>query len=384
MRILYLSLIAILLYGCSDGIAQTTPRFRYLTYTGDGNNNEQSVDTQIGQEITFVCVMPYNLDLPNDTHPGYFYTRTKSCDNFVGTRGGCDADSISFFGTAGDGGYEFCMTPKGIKRWSGDNVILGEHLSRLDTVYSMFVVSDPDSTFMIEGIYVGDGTDPRTISTGASDSIYGVFIMPEEENVSTAHYAINVYGNNDFQYFGERGADAENVTDFSFDVRQNRMNIADTWYAWFVVTKDANYVQTFSYTGNSAANSADTLTFDRAGYKPFLIFGSAFSAASVATGVIGSAALGGDADTTWECTSVVGVDPANGINSSIVKVKADSLILKNGGNLDINTKNVRMFMMGDTAFYTPTAVAGDTRRQPCSGNIDINNKGNIEWTDKYK
>lgn len=368
-------------------IAQT-PRMRMIKYVGTGVDNERIVDTQIGQQITLACVAVYSHQAANLVHPDFWYTRIKECDNFIGTHAsGATKDSICFFNAAGPGGGESGITPKGIKRWDGDNVIVGKYLNLLDTTYVLWAVSDPGDSFLVTGIYTGDGTEPRTISTGAADSLYGLMVLPGTQNASQAHYAMWAKGSTATQYFGERQADIDNVTNNSFDVHEHivaKMNTTNEWYGWFGVMKDAKFVQTFKYTGDAAANSADTLLFDRDGYKPFLLFGLAFLGISVTAGISGSAAFGEASDTTWRHTSTAGADLDFGSgNSSIRKVKKDSLILNNSDDLDLAGLEIKLFMMGDTAFYTPTA-AGSERRQPCEGNIEILNKENIIKQDRYK
>jgi hypothetical protein len=366
------------------------PRMTMVRYTGTGADNEREVYTQIDQEITMVVVthiLPNSI--PNLVHPDFLYVRVDACDDFAGTHStGADADSICFFNADGNSGSTPGITPKGIKRWEGDTVIVGKHLNRLDTSYVMWAISDPADSFLVTGIYTGTGAASRTISTGAADSLYGLMVMPGAQNASQAHFAMWSYGNANRQYFGERGADIENITNNTFDVLEGvlaKMNTNTEWYSYFGVTKDASFIQTYNYAGSSSANSADTLLFDRTGYLPFLAFGLTFSSGSVTQGVVGSGALGASRDTIWYCTSTTGCDKVVGVGvADIQKIVPDSMIILNGGRLDSDALNVKIFMMGDTAFYSPAAAATvNTRRQPCDGNLEINDKGNIQWIEKY-
>jgi hypothetical protein len=360
-----------------------------ITYTGDGGNNERIVDTEIGQAISMVVVTHISPNvIPNLTHPDFLYVRVDSCDNFAGTHStGADKDSICFFNARGGGGSETGITPKGIKRWEGDNVIVGKHLNRLDTSYVMWVISDPADSFLVTGIYTGTGAASRVITTDATDSLYGLMVMPGVQNGSQAHFAMWSYGNGACQYFGERGADIGSVTDNDFTVENGilaKMNVNTEWYSYFGVMKDASFTQTYNYTGNSTANSADTLLFDRTGYLPFLVFGLTFVVGSVTDGVIGSGALGSPRDTTWSNSSNAGCDKHVGVAADIKKIVPDSMMILNAQRLDSDGLNVKIFMMGDTAFYSPVVASSENRRQPCEGEIEINDKGGVILDEKYR
>jgi hypothetical protein len=372
--------------------SQTIPRMTLVRYTGNGTADaspgEREIATAIDQEITFVMVTG-DPNPGDEMHPGYFYVRTRTCDDFVGTHGstGADADSVSFFSSTS--GSIQSVIPDAIKRWSNDTVIVGRQLDKADTSYWMWVVSDPDSQALFDGIYVGDGVDARTITVGAPDSIRGMVIMPGINQTSRAHATLWVWPNTAIQYMGERGADITSINPATGDIvipvgSFAYMNNNNQWYTWFAFLKSALYVEGFNYTGNSTANSADTLTFTRSGYKPFLIFGTNFTGASVTDGTIGSAAYETSPnDTTWNVTATTSVDIITGASSAILKVKADSMILKNAGKLDVNTKDIGVITIGDTVFYSPPATETDTRRQPCQGEIQINNNGNVEIIDRY-
>jgi hypothetical protein len=162
------------------------------------------------------------------------------------------------------------------------------------------------------------------------------------------------------------------------------MNVNTEWYSYFGVMKDASFTQTYNYTGNSTANSADTLLFDRTGYLPFLVFGLTFVVGSVTDGVIGSGALGSPRDTTWSNSSNAGCDKHVGVAADIKKIVPDSMMILNAQRLDSDGLNVKIFMMGDTAFYSPVVASSENRRQPCEGEIEINDKGGVILDEKYR
>jgi hypothetical protein len=62
------------------------------------------------------------------------------------------------------------------------------------------------------------------------------------------------------------------------------------------------------------------------------------------------------------------------------------MVIKGNSWLDVSGLTARIFAIGDTtaSFSEGTPPTPGLRRQPCSGNTVINNKGNIEWDEKYK
>lgn len=368
-------------------VSAQAPRLRYLEYTGDGGDFERTVDTEIGQTISMVSVAPLS-SVSNLTHPDFWYVWISELDTVTSTHStGADADSVCFFNCLGGGGAVAGITTKGIKRVSGDSVIVGKHLNRLDTTYAMWVISDPADSFMVTGFYYGNNVDGPNINTGAADTLRALMVMPGTQNASQAHFAFWSKGNANFQYFGERAADVGISLPTTFNPNQNilaKMNTSGEWYGYFAFYKNAKYVENFSYTGNSAANSADTLTFARSGFTPFLIFGTAFVGGSTTVGVTGGAVFDAINNVSYKHSSLGGADYITGPTASFVKVKTDTIIVKSGGALDINGSNIKIVAVGDLTFYTPPSSSTNSIRQPCEGNTTILNKENIQKQDKYK
>jgi hypothetical protein len=323
----------------------------------------------------------------NKTHPGFLYIRTDSLDNYTGSHNNCDADSVCWV-SAIDNNSEIMLTPKGIKRFEGENIIIGEYLDKQDTLYIMWVIADPKRLVFTTGLYDGDGSSPQTITHGESDTLKAGIVFSSYNFAGLGGTSFFTHNNGTFrtQYFGERGADLSNFTATTFDASPN-MQLVGPQYGWFAVKNDGDttFYRLFHKTGDAALSSNDTLLYGTpASFRSLIVIGSAFIGGSTTSLVYGSNAMG--VDSSWTISATVG-SRLDGSSGDIKEDKPDTLFTKGGGWLDTNTLPIGILAIGDTTTLATLSAPDpetDTRRDPCSGNISIENKGNISIDEGYR
>lgn len=362
-------------------------QYGFVRYTGTGGDTiiECGIDS-----ITLVIVQGTTPTAGAKKHPRYLYLRPSGFDSLgtAFTPTSFTKDSICWFGPNNNA---TTYSDSAIKKWywPSDSILLGQACNMVDTSYFMWIVSDPDGLMMMSNYYAGDGTDPHTITTtGYSDTLEAAFILVP---VSFAHtpqavFYANATGNSGYFWdcIGERRPVALSARPIggSFDVHAT-YNTNTYKYVWFGFKENDRYVRVDTLLGDADPASNDTIPYNPVNqFRAAWIFGSGFPGITTVTNDAMDGNFVGH-DTSFTLSATIG-STMNTTNSAWVKDVIDSMIVRGDGDMDQISWN-KILAIGDTTafeYLTPPVSTGV--RQPCEGNVTIQNKGNLEEIDRYK